>query len=320
MPMIYPYGQAIDVPDRESFYRVMDQYKKQVLASGGNSSDFVQQFSNNPFGVSAQEIQGRVGAFASVNPDSLGGSSGGSYGGSYGGGSAPAYIRGSLQDKIDALNNLYNVLTNDINTLTQERRGQLEEGYGTQTKELQGQYEKNQGILPWSFAARNTRYSSDYENAQQDAADVYNKNQTAIAKDKETKLADLGRTYAGQIASIDSGRSALGGVNPNFYGTQADFDSARSNFDRQLSDLSTQRAGLGTTQGYLGKLASIAPVQTTGVSDLQAQLQKLSQSSIPGFAKQTIAQGLIKQSGGNEKELSDYFETITAGQNKTPLG
>ena len=264
------------------------------------------------YGMSFQELQG-------LTRDSAA-QAGGYPGGGAGGASGPAYIRGSLQDKIDALNNLYNVLTNDINTLTQERRGQLEEGYGTQTKELQGQYEKNQGILPWSFAARNTRYSSDYENAQQDAADVYNKNQTAIAKDKETKLADLGRTYAGQIASIDSGRSALGGVNPNFYGTQADFDSARSNFDRQLSDLSTQRAGLGTTQGYLGKLSSIAPVQTTGVADLQAQLQKLSQSSIPGFAKQTIAQGLIKQSGGNEKELSDYFETITAGQNKTPLG
>lgn len=319
MPMIYPYGQAINVPDRESFYRVMDQYKQQILASGGDSGDFVQQFSNNPFGVSAQEIQGRVGAFASVNPDAGGG--GGSYGGGGGyGGSAPAYIRGSLQDKIDALNNLYNILTNDINTLTQERRGKLEEGYGAQTKDLQGQYEKNQGVLPWAFAARNSRYSSDYENAQQDAADTYNRNLQTISKDKEEKLAELGRTYSQQIAGIDAGRSALGGVNPNFYGTQADFDNARSGFDRQISDLSTQRAGLGTTQGYLGKLSSIAPVQTTGVADLQAQLQKLSQSSIPGFAKQTIAQGLIKQSGQNEKELNDYFETITAGQNKTPLG
>lgn len=315
MPMIYPFGQAIDVANKDQFYQAVQQ----AIQAGHSSADVAQQFSNNPFGVSAQEIGGfasSAGAAANIGSSGYGGTSGGSGGG----GSAPAYIRGSLQDKIDQLNNLYNVLTNDINTLTQERRGQLEEGYGTQTKELQGQYEKNQGILPWSFAARNTRYSSDYENAQQDAADVYNKNQTAIAKDKETKLADLGRTYSGQIASIDSGRSALGGVNPNFYGTQGDFDAARGNFDRQLSDLSTQRAGLGTTQGYLGKLASIAPVQTTGVSDLQAQLQKLSQSSIPGFAKQTIAQGLIKQSGGNEKELSDYFETITAGQNKTPLG
>lgn len=264
------------------------------------------------YGMSFQELQG-------LTRDNAAQAGGAYTGGGYGG-SSPAYIRGSLQDKIDALNNLYNILTNDINTLTQERRGKLEEGYGAQTKDLQGQYEKNQGVLPWAFAARNSRYSSDYENAQQDAADTYNRNLQTISKDKEEKLAELGRTYSQQIAGIDSGRSALGGVNPNFYGTQADFDNARAGFDRQISDLSTQRAGLGTTQGYLGKLSSIAPVQTTGVADLQAQLQKLSQSSIPGFAKQTIAQGLIKQSGQNEKELNDYFETITAGQNKTPLG
>lgn len=265
------------------------------------------------YGMSFQELQGLVRDNAAQQQGYAGG-------GYSGGGGQPAYIRGSLQDKIDALNNLYNVLTNDINTLTQERRGKLEEGYGTQTKDLQSQYEKNTGILPWSFVARGARYSSDYENAQQDAADTYNRNLQAIGKDKEDKLAELGRTYSQQIAGIDAGRSGLAGINPNFYGTQVDFDNVRGSLDRQITDLSTQRAGLGTTQGYLGKLASIAPVQNTGASDLQAQLQKLSQSSIPGFAKQTIAQGLIKQSGANEAELTDYFEKITAGQNKSLLG
>lgn len=264
------------------------------------------------YGMSFQELQGLVRDSAAQQQ--------GYTGGGYSGGGQPAYIRGSLQDKIDALNNLYNILTNDINTLTQERRGKLEEGYGTQTKDLQGQYEKNSGLLPWSFVARGSRYSSDYENAQQDAADTYNRNLQAISKDKEEKLAELGRTYSQQIAGIDAGRSALAGVNPNFYGTQADFDAARGNFDRQITDLSTQRAGLGTTQGYLGKLSSIAPAQQTGVSDLQAQLQKLASSSIPGFAKQTIAQGLIKQSGAQDQgALTDYYEKITQDQNKTLL-
>lgn len=301
-----PYGNLTRGAIDNYLNNIQGQYNADQI------NEIAQALSDNVDGVSFQELQSRLQA-------GLGQSYAG--GGSYGGGSVgPAYIRGSLQDKIDALNNLYNVLTNDINALTQERRGQLEESYGTQTKDLQGQYEKNQGVLPWSFAARNARYSSDYENAQQDAADTYNRNLTAINKDKQDKLAELGRTYSGQIAGIDAGRSALAGVNPNFYGTQADFDAARGNFDRQITDLSTQRAGLGTQQSYLGKLQGIAPAQTTGVADLQAQLQKLSQSSIPGFAKQTIAQGLIKQSGQNEKELNDYFENITAGVNKTPLG
>lgn len=230
----------------------------------------------------------------------------------------PAMIRGSLQDKIDALNNLYNIITNDVNTLTTDRRNQLETGYGEQNANLTKQYEKSSGVLPNAFSARGIRDSSYYEGAAQDAADTYTNSQKQLQTDKESKLADLGRTAAGQLAGIQAGRGALGGYNPSFYGTEADFNAAKGSFDSQIGQLTQQHAGLGTDAGYRGQLNAIAPIKSTGAADLQAQLQKITQSSIPGFAKETIAKGLIKQSGQDPAYWEDFYAKQAGGQ-ATPL-
>lgn len=275
----------------------------------GDVNEIAQALSDNVDGVSFQELQSRLGQ--NFNAPSYSGGGGGGY-------SGPAMVRASLQDKIDALNNLYNIITNDINSLTQDRRSQLENSYGEQNTELTKQYEKSAGVLPNAFSARGIRDSSYYENAATDAADTYTKSQKQLQTDKEQKLADLGRTYASQLAGIQAGRGALGGVNPNFYGTEADLASARQNFDNQIGSLTQQHASLGTDTGYRGQLNSIAPVKSTGVSDLQAQLQKITQSSIPGFAKETIAKGLIKQSGQDPAYWEDYYAKQAGGQS-TPL-
>lgn len=275
-------------------------------------NDIAQHLSANQAGVSFQELQARLGA--GVNSGGDGGYSGG------GGGAAagPAMIRGSLQDKIDALNNLYNIITNDVNTLTTDRRNQLETGYGEQNANLTKQYEKSSGVLPNAFSARGIRDSSYYEGAAQDAADTYTNSQKQLQTDKESKLADLGRTAAGQLAGIQAGRGALGGYNPSFYGKEADFNAAKGNFDSQIGQLTQQHAGLGTDAGYRGQLNSIAPIKSTGAADLQAQLQKITQSSIPGFAKETIAKGLIKQSGQDPAYWEDFYAKQAGGQ-ATPL-
>lgn len=249
------------------------------------------------------------------------GAGGGGYG-SGGGGSrsyAPPMIRTSIQDKIDMLNNLYNAITNDLITMTQGKRSKLEGEYGRQRGDLTSQYEKSQAILPASFAARNVRNSSYYDDAVTDAADTYNRNLEAINRDREEKLASIGQQYAAQEAQLNAARSGLGGVNPNFYGTQADLDTTRAGFDKQAQDLNVQRAGLGTDTGYLGKLNAISAAPNTGTVDLQAQLKKITESAIPGFAKDTIAKGLIKQAaGGQQKELEDYYASIQAGKNNVP--
>lgn len=290
----------------------IDNYLNNIQGqySAADVNEIAQRLSDNVDGVSFQELQARLGE----------GVSAGNTGGGGGGGVAagPAMIRGSLQDKIDALNNLYNIITNDVNTLTTDRRNQLETGYGEQNANLTKQYEKSSGVLPNAFSARGIRDSSYYEGAAQDAADTYTNSQKQLQTDKESKLADLGRTAAGQLAGIQAGRGALGGYNPSFYGTEADFNAAKGNFDSQIGQLTQQHAGLGTDAGYRGQLNSIAPIKSTGAADLQAQLQKITQSSIPGFAKETIAKGLIKQSGQDPAYWQDYYEKQAGGQ-ATPL-
>lgn len=290
----------------------IDNYLANVQGqySAADVNEIAQALSDNVDGVSFQELQGRL-------AQGVGG--GANYSGGGGGGaSGPAMIRASLQDKIDALNNLYNILTNDISTLTQERRSQLESNYGEQNTDLTKQYEKASGVLPNAFSARGIRDSSYYENAATDAADTYTKSQKQLQSDKEQKLADLGRTYAGQMAGIQAGRGSIAGYNPSFYGTEADLAGARNNFDTQIGQLTQQHAGLGTDQGYRGQLNAIAPIKSTGAADLQAQLQKITQSSIPGFAKETIAKGLIKQSGQDPAYWEDYYAKQAGGQ-ATPL-
>jgi len=293
---------------KDAFYQQVGRYRNSHTAEQTANA-----FASNPFGVSFQELlttQPVADAPADQNYNGAGIGGGG-------GASAPT-IRASLQDKIDALNNLYNIITNDVNTLTQDRRSQLETGYGEQNADLTKQYEKSSGVLPNAFSARGIRDSSYYEGAATDAADTYTKSQKQLQSDKETKLADLGRSYAGQIAGINAGRGAIAGYNPNFVGTEADLNAARGSFDNQIGQLTQQHAGLGTDAGYRGQLNSIAPVKSTGAADLQAQLQKITQSSIPGFAKETIAKGLIKQSGQDPAYWEDYYAKQAGGQ-ATPL-
>jgi len=291
----------------------IDNYLNNIQGqySAGDVNEIAQALSDNIDGVSFQELQSRLAAGVGGGNTTYGGGGGGGY-------SGPAMVRASLQDKIDALNNLYNILTNDINTLTQDRRNQLEANYGEQNADLTKQYEKAAGVLPNAFSARGIRDSSYYENAATDAADTYTKSQKQLQSDKEAKLADLGRTYSSQMAGIQAGRGSIAGYNPNFYGTEADLAGARNTFDSQIGQLTQQHAGLGTDQGYRGQLNSIAPIKSTGAADLQAQLQKITQSSIPGFAKDTIAKGLIKQSGEDPKYWEDYYAKQAGGQ-ATPL-
>lgn len=290
----------------------IDNYLNNIQGqySAADVNEIAQRLSDNVDGVSFQELQGRLGEGLGANTNYSGGGGGAAAG--------PAMIRGSLQDKIDALNNLYNIITNDVNTLTADRRNQLETGYGEQNANLTKQYEKSSGVLPNAFSARGIRDSSYYEGAAQDAADTYTNSQKQLQTDKEAKLADLGRTAAGQLAGIQAGRGALGGYNPSFYGTEADFNAAKGNFDSQIGQLTQQHAGLGTDAGYRGQLNAIAPIKSTGAADLQAQLQKITQSSIPGFAKETIAKGLIKQSGQDPAYWEDFYAKQAGGQ-ATPL-
>jgi len=265
-------------------------------------------------GVSFQEVQGII----REAYNAAGGGTSGTSGGTSGGSSGPSYVRANLGDKIAALNQLYDLIYGDLNNLTQTRKSDLEKQYGEQRGNLQTQYEKNQAILPNAFVARGTRYSSDYENAARDAADTYNQNLNSIQQDQDAKFAQIGQQYQSALSGYQAARANLGGINPNFYGTQGDLDAVRGQLDQQANNLSAERSKLMTDSQYRNTLNSIAPTQNMGASALQEQLAKITNSSIPGYAKDTIAKGLIKQSGEDPNYYTDYYEKLKGGLS-TPL-
>lgn len=303
MAQVYPYGQAVTVNNPEDLY----QLQRYLVNQGKDPQEVAQQLSNNPFGVSFQQLAGGTSQYGGTDT-------------SYGGSSAAAAptVTADLSGKLAAINQLYDLIYGDLASQTQSRKAEMSQQYDKQRGDLQTQYEKNQAVLPNAFAAQGTRYSSYYENAAKDAADTYGKNQDAIAQDQAAKEAQLGQSYQTALAGYQSARSGLSSFNPKFTGTQSDLMSVQGQLDQRANELSAARAGLQTDQGYRATLNSIAPTQNMGASALQEQLAKITNASIPGYAKDTIAQGLIKQSGQDPKYYQDYYEKLKGGLS-TPL-
>jgi hypothetical protein len=222
--------------------------------------------------------------------------------------------RNDVRNKLNQLNDIYNGIFGDLGAMVNERRNKLQSEYDTSRQDLTKQYETNQGQLPWNFAARGTRYSSDYENAQTAAADQYNKGLTELRSGFDAGQADLGRFYNQTRSSFDQGRAALQGINPDAYSSSSELAGILGQLNNQASSLASQRAGMGTNAQYMNALNSISPVKTMATSALQAQLDQLAGSSIPGFAKQQIAAGLLKDAGQdpNQQAWADYFAKIGA--------
>lgn len=216
----------------------------------------------------------------------------------------------NLTDKINALNELYNVIYQDLASMTQEQRKKIEEGYGQQAKTQQTQYEQTARALPLQYGAMGVGDSSYYAKAAGTASDLYNQALQDIQTQKEAKLGELGRAYETQRSAFQAGQSQLGGL-PR-YGSQADVTA----LEQQLGSLAQQRAGLGTQASYMGALQNIAPTPTTSGAQLETKLKELTGQSIPSFAKQTIAAGQIKQSGlapEQQQYYTDYFQKLLQG-------
>lgn len=224
------------------------------------------------------------------------------------------YITVSLADRINALNQMYDLIYKDIADLTQSRRSELDKAYGTQTQNLTTQYEDTARMLPLQYGAQGVGDSSYYAKAAGKASDVYNQNLSQIEQDKQAKLGELGKFYDTTMGQYRAGQQALGSQPQSVTGTQADVQAAQAQLDQALQGLAGQRAGLKTNQQYIQSLQGIAPAQNMGADVLKKQLSELSTSSIPSFAKQTIGQGLIQKSGQDQAFYKDYFDKLQQGQ------
>jgi len=221
-----------------------------------------------------------------------------------GGGGGTGQVTTDLSGKIQALNDLYGVIYNDLANLTKEKRASLESSYGDQTKNLQDTYQDVSAQLPMQYGAQGIGQSSYYAKAAGRAEDAYNQNTKALQDAQTQSLAELGRFYQTNLGNFQGQQAALAGYGG--VGTQADAAA----LDTQLNQLGQARTGLQTQGQNIAGLSAIAPSQNTGAAQLRKMLGELSGSSIPDFAKQTIAQNEIKKSGQDQTYYTDYFDRL----------
>lgn len=253
-------------------------------------------------------------------------------GGSGGGGSAynpdtdPGLlnpVKQQLSQKIAAINALYDALYGDLGTLYQSKRGELDQNYQGERDKSTRAYEETARILPTQYASQGIRYSSYYENADKKAGDSYKEGLGELEKGYNQNLGQLGSAYNQQRTAFDVGRGQLGQIDPNAIGSVSQAQGSLQNLNSLEGQLAQQRAGLGTNSQYIQSLNQIAPSKSTVPDALKKQLEELSTSSIPGSAKATIANGIIKQAGtGQDTYWTDYFNKLLSGQGQTtsPLG
>jgi hypothetical protein len=105
-------------------------------------------------------------------------------------------------------------------------------------------------------------------------------------------------------------QAAVGATPRSVTGTAADVQGVQSGLDTRLNELGQARTGLQSQGQNIAGLASIAPTQNTGADQLKKMLGELATSSIPDFAKQTIAKGKIQQSGQDQAFYTDYFDKL----------
>jgi hypothetical protein len=298
---------------RDTFYRERDAIF-QALARGENPYGGLQNAINSIYntygrdsGVSYQEVAGIIGeAFNAAAPQQTTTRAGG---GSARAATAPT-VTADLSGKINALNDMYNVIYQDLGNLAKEKRGNIEKSLGTQRSNLQSQFQDVATQLPGQYNAQGIGQSSYYAKAAGKAQDVYNQNVEAIKQEQDQKLADLGQWYQSTMGQYQGQQAAVGATPRSVTGTAADVQGVQSGLDTRLNELGQARTGLQSQGQNIAGLASIAPTQNTGADQLKKMLGELATSSIPDFAKQTIAKGKIQQSGQDQAFYTDYFDKL----------
>ena len=286
--------------------RFQQAYKGDPLGVVGRNAEEAKRLYLEKERQAAEQMQ-----FAPAPAPTVDGGGGGGGGGSY----VPA-VTADLSDKINALNEMYNVIYQDLGNLTKERRSNIESAYGAQAKNVQSAYQDTATQLPGQYNAQGIGQSSYYAKAAGKAQDIYNEQTKAIQDEQNQKLADLGQWYQSTLGQYQGQQAAVGATPRSVTGTAADVAGVRSGLDTRINELGQARTGLRSQGQNIAGLAAVAPSQNSGADQLKKMLGELATSSIPDFAKQTISKDKIQKSGQDPAFYTDYFDKL---RQQTPV-
>lgn len=261
----------------------------------------------NPFSSSFKNSNGA--AWATTNPthpdqgaqgsypqQTLGAETGSQDNGLYGQGGVDMNYRNGLADKLHSIISAYDSLNSGVDTISNDAIGNYNKQYDQQAGDLNNEYGKTSNQLSGQYGARGLADSSYYGNAQDEAKNTYNTNVQGLLDQRNQNLASIGQQAATAKAGYGSSRQQYADILGNLgnYG-QADLNSLGGQLPGALSGAQQAQAGQGTQASFIQGIQGLPALQNNGASQLQAQLQKLSQTGAPGFAKNQLAQGIINQ-------------------------
>jgi hypothetical protein len=216
--------------------------------------------------------------------------------------------RNNVISKIQAIQRAYDELTGDADRIANEKSQFINQNYDSQFDKLNKSFAANAQQQANAYGARGLGSSSYYTNAQNEANDVFNTNIADINRNRSNDLAQVGQFLASNKGQFQAAKNQY----QDYANHIGDYDQAGlMNLDQQLgsalAQVQAQRAGFGTQSDFINKLNAITPVQNHGAETLAANLQKLVAASAPKFAKDQIAQGLIKQAQIQDPNAQNYW-------------
>ena len=232
------------------------------------------------------------------------------FGGDGGGAPDPyADLQNQIRSRIGQIMGIYDSLDTGVDQVVNERAGEYMQDYDRQAEDLNKGFSNNATQQANAYGARGLGSSSYFQNAQDESKGIYDQGINDINSNKQKTLGGLGQYAATTKAQFGAGRqqyrdilSQLGSYAPDA------LQNLMGTLGNNISSLESQRAGLGTTGEFVNKLNKIAPVQNNATGQLATKLQKLITSSAPQFAKDQIAQGLIKSAQLTDPNATDYWQ------------
>lgn len=221
-------------------------------------------------------------------------------GGAYGAGGAGNGIdqgyKNGIADQLRSIISAYDSLYGGVDTTANDAIGNYNKQYGQQSDELNNQYGAATNQLAGQYGARGLADSSYYGNAQDEAKNTYDTNVQSLVDQRNQNLAQIGQQAAGAKAGYAGSRGQYAGIlgNLDSYG-QAGLQSLGGNLQGAQAGVQQAQAGQGTQADFIRSIQGLPALQNSGGSQLQAQLQKLSQTGAPSQVKNQIAQGIINQ-------------------------
>jgi hypothetical protein len=248
-----------------------------------------------------------------------GDTTGGGTGGSFNGGSIASFdpealakaqaaakvaqLRGDIKGKRQAIQDAYNALFGDIDTLARDRSAEVEKKAGKNIEDLTDQYTQALPGIDNSFAALGAGDSTDTRDAKIKAKSGFDKSVEEVGETKKQDLSKIGTYVNENKGKWNAERDSVLRLIDRVDDTEdvGDLNEARNTVENKTGELGSTRATLMTDDGARGKLSEIT--QDGGRYEaIKGSLDNIIKSSMSGGVKAAAVQAIADSSDLSDEE------------------